>query len=373
MVEGAQSSPQRRTERYALATLTGLTFVLVAWMASPLLFGLTLGTVLGFTAQPLQTRLAMRFRHRPKLAAGAATLLGGLAMVGGGAAAVAVATREIVSAIDAIQADVVAGTGYLGPHTTSLLARLGVHREVLAARLREELGRLADLAAEGAGLVFQFSTGAVLTLVVALWTMYYVLVDWPRIERQLERLSPLNPRDTRELVTEFREVGRRAFVGTVATAIVQGVLAGVGFALTGVPQPVTWGALLAILSIIPAIGTLLVWVPAAIWLVTEGHVVSAVVLVAWSLVIVMATNDYFVRPRMVGRGGDAHPLLMLVALLGGISVFGVSGLVIGPVVVSLFVAAAHIYERERTGDGDDGPAVATADADAEAQSRRGGP
>jgi predicted PurR-regulated permease PerM len=93
-----------------------------------------------------------------------------------------------------------------------------------------------------------------------------------------------------------------------------------------------------------------VWVPLTVWLLTTGHVVRAVILVAWSLVIVMALNDYFVRPRLVGRGGDAHPLLMLVALLGGISVFGIAGVVVGPVVVSLFVAAAHLYERERAKD-----------------------
>jgi predicted PurR-regulated permease PerM len=345
-----QPAPQRRTERYALAVLTGVAFLAVAWMASPLLFGLTLGTVLGFTAQPLQGWLTTRFRQRPKLAAAASTLLGGLAMVGGGAGAIAVATREVVAAVEAIQADVAGGTAFTSPRATNWLARLGIHREALALRLHEELGRIANLAAQGAGLVFQLSTSALLTLVVALWTMYYVLVDWRGIERHLERLSPLNPRDTRELVTEFRDVGRRAFVGTVATAIVEGLLAGFGFALTGVPQPATWGALLGIMSFIPAIGTMLVWVPAAVWLLTTGHVVRTVVLVAWSLLVVMALNDYVVRPRLVGRGGDAHPLLMLVALLGGISVFGISGVVLGPVIVSLFVAASHIYERERSED-----------------------
>lgn len=345
-----QPTPQRRTERHALAVLTGLAFLAVAWMASPLLFGLTLGTVLGFTAQPLQGWLTKRFRQRPRLAAAASTLLGGLAMVGGGAAAIVIATREIVAATRVIQADVVAGSAFAGPRATSWLARLGIHREALAARLHEELGRIANLAAQGAGVVFQFSTSALLTLVVALWTMYYVLVDWAGISRHLERISPLNPRDTRELVTEFQDVGRRAFVGTVATAIVQGLLASLGFALTGVPQPATWGALLGILSFIPAIGTMLVWVPAAVWLLTTGHIVRAVIVVAWSLVVVMALNDYVVRPRLVGGGGDAHPLLMLVALLGGISVFGISGVVLGPVIVSLFVAATHIYERERTED-----------------------
>jgi predicted PurR-regulated permease PerM len=345
---------ERSTERYALAALTLLCFVVVAWMASPLLFGLTLGTVLGFTAQPLHGWLTGRFKHRPRLAAAVSTVLGGLAMVGGGAAVIFVVAEEIATGIRTIERDVSSGAIPWDAQWTSVLQRLGVHRQALEARLRDELGRLADLAAQGAGFAFQFSTSALLTVVVALWTMYYVLLDWPRIARHLERISPLYPRDTRELVTEFQDVGRRAFVGTVATAIVEGLLAGVGFALTGVPEPITWGVLLGILSFIPAIGTLFVWVPAAVWLITTGAVARGIVLVAWSLIIVMALSDYVVRPRLVGRGGGTHPLLMLIALLGGLSVFGISGLIVGPVVVSLFVAAAHIYERERVKD----PAIA---------------
>jgi predicted PurR-regulated permease PerM len=84
-----------------------------------------------------------------------------------------------------------------------------------------------------------------------------------------------------------------------------------------------------------------------VWLLTTGHVVRALLLTAWCLLLVMAANDYVIRPRLVGRGGEAHPLLMLVALLGGISVFGIAGVIVGPVIMALFVASAKIYERER--------------------------
>jgi predicted PurR-regulated permease PerM len=174
-----------------------------------------------------------------------------------------------------------------------------------------------------------------------------VLLDWPRIGRHLERLLPLDPSHTRALVEEFRDVGRRAFVGTVASAIIQGGLAGLGFLMFGVPHPATGGALLAVTSFIPVVGTLLVWVPAAVWLLTSGHLARALLLTAYCLVVLMAANDYVIRPRLVGSGDDAHPLLTLVALIGGISVFGVAGVIVGPVTLSLFVASARIYERER--------------------------
>jgi predicted PurR-regulated permease PerM len=344
-----ETQPPVRSQQVALGVLMGLAFIVVAWMAAPLLVGLALGTVLGFTAQPLHARLAARLKQRRRLAAFMTTLLGGLVMAGGGAILVWIVAREIVAALELVQR-------VMGPEGPSLLGRrashwldvLGVHREVILARLRDQLGHLANLAGEAAKLVVQASLGALLTLIVALWTMYYVVLDWGRIAAHLERLLPLAPRHTRALVAEFRDVGRTAFVGTVASAIVQGVLSGVGFALCGVSQPVTWAAVITVASFVPVVGVPLVWVPLALALLFEGHPVRAILLTAWCLVVVGVLNDYVIRPHLVGGGGrNAHPLLMLVALLGGISVFGIAGVIVGPVVMALFVASARIYERER--------------------------
>jgi len=108
-----------------------------------------------------------------------------------------------------------------------------------------------------------------------------------------------------------------------------------------------WGTILALTSFIPVVGTMLVWIPAAMWLLGTGHVTRALLLTGWSLTVVMASNDYVIRPRLVGRDGNANPLLMLVGLIGGIAVFGVAGVIVGPILMSLFVATARIYERER--------------------------
>jgi predicted PurR-regulated permease PerM len=339
----------RRRQRVALGVLMGLTFLVVAWMAAPLLVGLALGTVMGFTAQPFSAALSQRLGTRRKLASAVTTLLGGLLVVGGGTAAAWVVARELVAAVAIAQQRIAAGP-LNGPWATRVLTALDLDRDVVMARLRDEIGRAANLAATAAGVVVQASAGALLTVVIAMWTMYYVLLDWPRIGRHLERLLPLDPAHTRALVDEFRDVGRRAFVGTVASAIIQGLMAGLGFAIFGVPHPATGGALLALTSFIPVIGTLLVWVPAAVWLLASGHLARALLLTAYCLVAVMAANDYVIRPRLVGSSDDAHPLLTLVSLIGGISVFGVAGVIVGPVTLSLFLASARIYEREREHD-----------------------
>jgi predicted PurR-regulated permease PerM len=340
--------PRRGTRRIALGALLGVTFLLVAWMAAPLLVGLALGTVIGFTAQPAHARLSARLGQRRALAAALMTLLSAVVLVASITVIGWALARELIASAPAMERGLANGPdALLGPNITRFLEALHVNRDVVVAHLQAELGRLSDILGHAAGAVVQASAGVLLTFVIGLWTTYYVLIDWPHIAQHLESLLPLDPKHTRALVAEFRDVGRRAFVGSVVTAGIQGTLAGIGFAVAGVPRAALWGAALAVTSFIPVIGTLLVWVPAAIWLLSTGDLVRALLLTTWCLVFVMAANDYVIKPRLVGGRSDAHPLLMLVAIIGGITVFGVAGVIVGPVVMSLFVATARIYERER--------------------------
>jgi predicted PurR-regulated permease PerM len=190
------------------------------------------------------------------------------------------------------------------------------------------------------------TSSGVLGLVVALMTMYYALLEGPRVARRIERIAPLEPRHTRALIIEAREVGRTAFIGTIATAIVQGMLAGIGYAVLGVPQPVTWAVVTALASFLPVIGTAIVWVPVSAYLVMDGHPVRAVLMAIYGVVIVTSLADYVIRPRIVGSRGHGHPLLTHIALLGGIEVVGLAGLIVAPIVMSVFVAAFRLYERE---------------------------
>jgi predicted PurR-regulated permease PerM len=280
-------------------------------------------------------------------------VFGGIVTLAGGAAAVYILTREIVLLVGLVQSKLANGgsaDSLLGEKGAKLLESLGIDRAALAARVQAQIASAASHAAEAVGVVLQTTTNALLTLLIALWTMYYVLLEWPHIAMRLERLLPLDPRHTRALILEFRDVGRSAFIGTLATAIVQGVFAGIGFAIAGVPHPVTWGIVTALASFIPVVGTGLVWVPVGLYLIYIGKPWWGVFVFAWGALIVMAVSDYVVRPRLVGSKGQGHPLLMLIALLGGIEVFGLGGLIVGPVLMSLFLAIVRIYEREAVAD-----------------------
>ena len=349
----------KKGRRLALAALLGLSFMAVAYVASPIWVGLVVGTVMAFTAQPLYRRLATKLNRKP-LAAVITTLTGGIVMAASAAASLFIIARELLIVVALIQRKSAASSleELIGPQGIAIVDGMHVSREATMTKIQEASGQASAYAAKGAGVILTMTTSALITLVLAFWTMYYVLLEWPKMALHLERVLPLDPRHTRALMLEFREVGRSAFIGTIGTAVVQGVLAWVGFAIAGVPQPVTWGAVTMMASFIPVVGTAMVWVSAGFFLLWQGHIGWAVFVFAWGSLVVMAASDYVVRPRLVGGKGQGHPLLMLVALIGGIEVFGLAGLIAGPVVMSLFVAILRIYEREAASDALGIPGVA---------------
>jgi len=344
-------SLRSRPQRVALTVATLLAFLLAAWVASPLWVGLMMGAVMAFTAQPLHSLLARKLHGHERLSAALATLMGGACVAGGGVVAAFFVVRELLAALALAQQGLDARplTDHLGPRSLRAFQLVAGDPGAISHRLQQALGRVSEYAAQAAGVVVEAAAGAVLLLVIALATMYYVLVDWQRVATRVERILPLDRRDTRALMIEFRDVGRGAFVATVLSALVQGVLAWMGLAIAGVPQAMTWGALVAIVSFVPVVGTALVWIPVSIYQIGTHHVVAGIFVAAWGALVVMAVTDYVIRPFLVGSRGHTHPLLALVSLLGGISVFGLPGLIAGPVVMSLFVAMLRIYERDTVG------------------------
>jgi predicted PurR-regulated permease PerM len=189
---------------------------------------------------------------------------------------------------------------------------------------------------------------SLLSFMFVILSMYFVLQNWSSLTRRAEIMLPLNPRDTRALFNEFRRVGRSVLLGTVLTGLAQGVLAGLGYFVTGVPEAAFLGALTAVASLMPGVGTLLVWVPAGIYLILTGHGGFGVALLLYGATVVVLVSDYVIRPFLVGRESEVPPLLTFIALFGGLEAFGLVGLILGPVIMALAVALLRIYEREAT-------------------------
>ena len=350
VAEGPVAPRTRRRRQLALGVLLLLSLLTVARLVAPVWVGIVFGLLMAFTTQPFYRTLSIRLGRRFKLAAFLTTMLTGGILVFAGAVSVYVITQELLVIIPVLQSKLDFGTltSIIGERTLRIIHNAGMNDAQFIQRIQQELGRATAYVTEAAGLVLQTTTTAVVGLVIGCITMYYVLVEWPSIPVRLERVLPLDPRHTRALVLEFRDIGRSAILGTMCTAVFQGVLAALGYAISGLPHAVTWGLFTAVASFFPVVGTALVWIPVTVYYLTQGQIALAVLNAAWGLFLVVGIGDYILRPRLVGRRGKGQPLLMLVAALGGIQMFGLGGIVVGPVLMSLFLAILTIYEREVT-------------------------
>jgi predicted PurR-regulated permease PerM len=175
-----------------------------------------------------------------------------------------------------------------------------------------------------------------------LYTMFFFLIDGERLLEKILYYLPLENQDEQRMLARFTAVTRATLKGTAVIGILQGGLAGLAFAVAGIQAAAFWGTIMAVLSIIPGIGTAFVWVPAAIILAAGGHYIKAAAL-ALFCGLVVGSVDNLVRPRLVGKDTQMHELLILFGTLGGIILFGIVGIIIGPIIAALFTTVWEIY------------------------------
>ncbi|MEN8006711.1 MAG: AI-2E family transporter [Candidatus Krumholzibacteriota bacterium] len=179
-------------------------------------------------------------------------------------------------------------------------------------------------------------------LMIMLYSMYFFLMDGGKLIDLILYYLPLEDQEERRLLDKFSSVTRATLKGTAVIGILQGGLAGAAFAVVGIPSAVFWGTLMVVLSVIPGIGTGLIWVPAAAILIAGGHMAKGVGLAIFCGLVV-GSIDNVVRPRLVGKDTQMPDLLILLGTMGGIMMFGVLGLILGPIVAALFVTIWEIY------------------------------
>ena len=188
--------------------------------------------------------------------------------------------------------------------------------------------------------------GAIVQGVICLFALFFFLRDRSEILKAVRMRLPLNDSEIGLLLVRLKNMIRATVFGRMLTALIQGALGGLMFWILGIQAALLWGATMAVLSTIPAVGSTFIWAPAAAWLAISGHWVKAIILVGWGSCIV-GTIDNIVYPLLVGHDVKIHTLLLFVALLGGVLLFGITGLVWGPVLVATGLTLIEIL-RERT-------------------------
>ncbi len=186
----------------------------------------------------------------------------------------------------------------------------------------------------------------IVALFVMLYLLFFLLRDGRQLSGQIARSLPLRQDHAQRLLAQFVTVVRATVKGNIVIAVVQGALGGMAFAVLGLPGALLWGTLMALLSLLPAVGAALVWGPVAAYLLFAGQAWAAVGLSLWG-VLAIGLVDNVLRPILVGRDTRMPDYLVLVTTLGGIAVFGINGFVIGPVIAAMFLVAWNLFASVR--------------------------
>jgi len=185
----------------------------------------------------------------------------------------------------------------------------------------------------------------VLKTFIMLYLLFFILRDGEKLGAYIMRYLPLGDDKERALFARFATTTRAVMKGTIVVALAQGAVGGIVFWMAGIDNPVLWGAVMAFLSVIPAVGPILVWLPAGLILLATGSFVPALIVLIGGGVVI-SSIDNFLRPVLLGRETKMPDALILISILGGISVFGIAGVVIGPVVSALVITVWDIFAEE---------------------------
>jgi len=226
-----------------------------------------------------------------------------------------------------------------------LLGQLLPAETNVAAKLGEFAATVGQFLANSMVDVTRGTAAFFLQLFVMLYAMYYFLTGGRTVLDRIVSVIPLDEEASRRLVSQFVSVTRAVLKGSVIIGVIQGVLAGVAFWMAGIQGWAFWTTVMIVLSVIPAVGSALIWIPAVVYLLASGSVVSGVLLAVWCAAVV-GSVDNFLRPLLIGRDIRMPDLLVLVGTLGGIFLFGALGFILGPIVAAVFLSVWDLYANE---------------------------
>jgi len=235
------------------------------------------------------------------------------------------------------------------------LKRLVPYQDAILKKAGELATKAGSYVAKGMAAGAMGTAVFFFMLFVMLYAMFFFLIDGRAFLEAVFRFTPLSTDDRDRLLGIFKSVGRATLKGTVIIGIVQGGLAGLSFWAAGIQGAVFWGAVMAVLSVVPGVGTALVWVPTVIYLALEGQIGAAVGVGLWCAVVV-GTADNLLRPLLIGKDTQMPDLLVMLTTLGGLALLGAPGIVIGPIVGALCMTVWQLWgsamDEDRGGAGE---------------------
>ncbi|HEX9207623.1 MAG TPA: AI-2E family transporter [Steroidobacteraceae bacterium] len=346
------SSPVSFYARLGVLLLAGALLYLVWRIVEPLWQPLLWAVLLGALLAPVNARVAARLGGRRRLASGL-TIVGVVLLVllpviaiGG---AVATQAAQLLQRIDTTQLRAsnidLAHVPFLQRPLEWIDRTAGVSLPQIEGWMVTGAKRLLETLANSGGAVMLGALGTIVSFVLMLFVLFFVLRDGPLLAQRVVRMLPIEARLRGRLWQHLIDVTRAVFVGIGVTALVQGLLLGIGFAIAGLPSPLVFGVLGALFALVPVVGTALIWAPAALWLVAQGEPGHALFMAAWG-VLAVGSADNFLRPILISGRAEVPTLAVFIGVMGGLSAFGFVGLFLGPIVLGLLVALFRFTTEE---------------------------
>ena len=313
----------------------------------PILWSITLAILF----QPVHRQLTIRFSGRENLAACSTLLLITVVVIAPSLFLFTTMVKEGLNLYQALASgdiDISQALNWIQaslPSVTAFAENLGIDIEQTKQNLS------ASALASGQWLAAHLLTFGQNTMRFAvyfflmLYLLFFFLRDGDRIVRIIIDVLPIGDQRERDLLDKFAEVSKATIKGTLVVGIIQGSLGGIMFALLGIESAIFWGVIMTLLSVLPAIGSALVWIPAAFYLIANGMLLKGLIMILFgSLVIGLVDN--ILRPILVGRDTKMPDYLILLSTLGGLTMIGVSGFVLGPVIAAFFLAIWTMFARD---------------------------
>jgi predicted PurR-regulated permease PerM len=350
------SIPNFYARAFALAVVLALSYLL-AQIFAPFVGSMLWAAFLAFLLHPIYRNLRRRFGNRAGLAAGVLTGLTPVVVLLP-LVALSLAFISQVSQLLRVLQDSAVRWDIKGladlqqiPLIGSASGWLQAHAPVSAEQIQTWLiGGAKEILQKAAGLggsVFLGAVGSLIGFMLMLFLLFFFLRDGERIVARGRNLIPLAEQRKERLFSDLGAVTRAIVYGTSMTALLQGLMVGIGFAITGLASPVVFGVLAAVLAMLPVGGTALVWVPASLWLYATGRWGWGTFMLVWGLVL--SSLDNILKPLIISGRATISTLAVFLGVLGGIAAFGAIGLVVGPIVLSLTVALVQFAEEMHIG------------------------
>jgi predicted PurR-regulated permease PerM len=342
--------PKAAIEKASFVIVVAAVTAAFLWLLFPYYAAILWAVILAILFDPFKRNLERRFGGRCNLAAALSVLACLCIVVVPGAIILASLTREAANVYDRISARELDPASILDQVRSGLptfvtgamsALNLGSFAEVQSS-LTSFLGRASQSIASGAITLGQGAGQFLINLAMMLYLLFFLFRNGAALANAIRSASPLSERHTDLIVERFTAVVKATVRGSVIVAVVQGAIAGTMFWILEVEAFLLWGALMTILSLLPAIGAALIWAPAAVYFLISGQYWKAIALFAVCAVGNTAI-DNLLRPPLVGKGIRLPDYIVLVATVGGLTSFGMNGLVIGPLIAALFVTVWSLF------------------------------